>query len=167
MMISYGHWIRFRNQTLGLVWQTDDGTGEPDEDTDCVLTDGGRVVTMSPADGFEAVADRHGLALEKGDQEPQNLDGLDQLLELPASEGVCAQVLNAWNLFNDIARSLGASLDDWGPEASACYDKLFYGNNLESITPAGEHYSPDFAHQERLTIMEILNRGRTILTAHL
>lgn len=102
-----------------------------------------------------------------GNDEPQNLDGLEWLLELPASDEICTELLNAWNLFNDIARSVGASLDDSGPEASKCYDKLFYGTNLESITPVGEHYSPEFTDEERLLVAEILNRGRTILTARL
>ena len=58
-------------------------------------------------------------------------------------------------------------MDDSGPEASKCYDKLFYGTNLESITPVGEHYSPEFTDDEHLLIAEILNRGRTILAARI
>jgi hypothetical protein len=113
------------------------------------------------------VARRHGLNLEEDSEAPQNLDGLERLLELPASDEICSQILNAWNLYNDIARSVGATLDDRSEDVDRCYDKLFYGNNLKSVTPAGEHYGPDFNDEERRLITEILNRGRTILATHL
>lgn len=167
MTNSYEYWIRFHGQKLGLVWQTDDGTGEDDGDTDRVLVDNGRIVCARTPTELETMAHRHGLILEEGNDDGQNLDELERLLELPASDETCAQLLNGWNLFNDIARSVGGSLDDRGPEASACYDKLFAGNNLETMTPPGEPYRPDFSHSDRLLITEILNRGRTILAAHI
>lgn len=167
MKMSYRHWIQFRGQTLGLVWQTEDGTQEVEGDTDCVLVDNGRVVSVLTPEEFLTVARQHGLNLEEGSEAPQNLDGLERLLELPASDEICTQVLNAWNLYNDIARSVGATLDDRSEDVDRCYDKLFYGNNLKSVTPAGEHYSPDFNDEERRLITEILNRGRAILAARL
>ncbi|WP_149957575.1 hypothetical protein [Zafaria cholistanensis] len=130
-------------------------------------------MSASTVEALSALADRHGLGLQSAfDLEysidtPQDLDGLEALLELPVSDGTCAELLNAWNLFADIARSVGATLDDRGPKASKCYDKIFYGNNLECITPAGEHYSPDFSASERQLMTEILDRGRTILANHL
>ena len=96
-----------------------------------------------------------------------NLDGLKQLLELPSSEEVCTQLLEAWNLYGDIARNLDATFDDDGEEAQRCYDKLFYGNNLPSITPAGERYRPYFTDDEQQLIRDIPTRGRDILVTHL
>lgn len=52
-------------------------------------------------------------------------------------------------------------------KADKCYDKLFYGNNLPSVTPPGEHYSPHFDDHEQRVIHEILDRGRVILASHL
>ncbi|WP_345147738.1 hypothetical protein [Arthrobacter ginkgonis] len=130
-------------------------------------------MSASTVEDLLALAGRHGLELETaidpecGIDTPQDLDGLEALLELAVSDDTCAQLLNAWNLFADIARSVGATLDDRGPKASKCYDKVFYGNNLECITPAGEHYSPDFSASEQRLIAEILNRGRTILASRL
>lgn len=166
-MISYEYWIHFRGQLIGLVWQTDDGTSDLEVDTDCVLTDSGKIVSASVGEGFETVAHRYGLILEPSNDEPLNLDELEKLLDLPATDENCAQILSGWNLFNDIARSLGVSLDDHGVEATKCYYKLFFGNNLRSITPDGENYSPYFTHQERLCIAAVLNRGRATLTAGL
>lgn len=167
MMFSYTLWIRFRGQRVGLVWQTEGGTSEVEGDTDCVLVQDGRIVSVGTPAEFAMVAQQFGLKLEEGNEELQNLDELERLLELPVSDDICGKLLNAWNVFGDIARSVGASLEDSGPEASACYDKLFYGSNLESVTPAGEHYSPEFSDEERLLIAEVLNRGRTILAARI
>lgn len=163
--MSYPHWIQFQGQGLGLVWQTDDEAG--DEDTDGVLVHNGQIVWARTQEDFPELARQHNLTLDPGNEEFQNLDGIEDLLQLPASDDTCAQLLNAWNLLGDIACSVNASLDDRGPETDKCYDKLFYGNNLPSITPPGEHYSPLFDDHEQRVISEILNRGRVILTNRL
>ncbi|WP_410555425.1 hypothetical protein [Arthrobacter globiformis] len=166
MRMSYPHWIQFQGQRLGLVWQTDDEAGDEGE-TDGVLAYNGQIVWARTEEEFSELASLHNLTLEAGNEEPQNLDGIEELLQLPASDDTCAQLLNAWNLLGDIARSVNASLDDRGSEADKCYDKLFYGNNLPSITPPGEHYSPYFDDHEQRVITEILDRGRVILKSRL
>ncbi|MGL3806141.1 hypothetical protein ACSYDW_08600 [Paeniglutamicibacter sp. R2-26] len=167
MKISYPHWVQFRGQALGLVWQTDDGTQEVEGDTDGVLVDNDRVVVVRAPEEFSVVADQYGLSLEEDSGDVQKLDGLERLLELPTSDDLCAQVLNAWNLFDDIARSVGPALESRSPSLDTCYDKLFWGNNLESVTPAGEHYSPYFSDVERRLIADVLDRGRMIFAAHI
>ncbi len=57
----------------------------------------------------------------------------------------CAILLNAWNFFDDFARTLdleGAWFDSDG--LSVVYKKLFHGNNLPAITPVGEVYNSVF-----------------------
>jgi hypothetical protein len=148
------------------VWQTDDEAGD-EGDTDGVLVWNGQIVSAGTQEDFADLSRQHNLTLEARNEEPQNLDGIEDLLQLPASDDTCTQLLNAWNLLGDIARSVNASLDDRGPEADKCYDKIFYGNNLPSITPLGEHYSPYFDDQEQRVITEILDRGRVILSSRL
>ena len=167
MMFSYPVWIRLHGVDRGLIWQTDDGMEASGEDTDTVLVIDQRIATAPTAAALAELAVRHGLDFEDTEADRLNLDGLEQLLELPASEEICAQLLNAWNLYGDIARSLGATLDDDGEQTQRCYDKLFYGNNLPSITPVGEHYRPFFTDAEQQLIRGILTRGRAILTTHL
>lgn len=167
MKISYPYWVQFQGQALGLVWQSEDGPEETDEDTDCVLVESGRIVTARTPAELSTAASRLGLILEKDEGDRLNLDGLEELLELPISDEICAQILEAWNLFTDIARSVNATLDDRDPSVSKCYDKLFFGNNLESVTPAGEHYSPYFDNTECRLISAVLDRGRAILASHL
>jgi hypothetical protein len=166
MRMSYPHWIQFRDQRLGLVWHTDDEAAD-EGDTDGVLVHNGQILWASTQEELSELARQHNLTLQPGNEEPQNLDGIEGLLQLPASDDTCAQLLNAWNLLGDIARSVNASLEDRGPEADKCYDKLFYGNNLPSITPPGEHYGPYFDDHEQRVISEILDRGRVILASRL
>lgn len=164
--MSYPHWIQFQGQTLGLVWQTDDEAHD-EGDTDGVLVHNGQIVSARTHEDFTNLAGRHNLTLEAGNGDPQNLDGIEDLLQLPASDDICTQLLNAWNLLGDIARSVSASLDDRGPEVDKCYDKLFYGNNIPCITPPGEHYSPHFNDHEQRLINDIMDRGRAILASNL
>lgn len=70
----------------------------------------GDVLTHTIPEEFLTVARRHGLNLEKGSEAPRNLDGLERLLELPASDEICRQLLNAWNLYIDL---LAASAPHW------------------------------------------------------
>jgi len=167
MKISHQLWVRFGGRKLGLVWQTDDGSQETEGDSDGVLVNEDKIVSVRTPEAFSIIARQYGLDLDEDNSEPQNLDGLERLLELPISDDICSQILKAWNLFNDIARSVGATLDDRSPNADKCYDKLFAGNNLASITPAGEHCSPYFSDEDGGLIAEILDRGRTILAAHI
>lgn len=164
--MSFPHWIQFHGQRLGLIWQTDDEAGY-EGDTDGVLVHRGKIVWARTLEDLLELAQQHNITLEAGNEEPQNLDRIEELLQLPTSDDTCAQLLKAWNLLGDIARSVNASLDDRGPEADKCYDKLFYGNNLPSITPPGEHYSPYFDDDEQRLITEILDRGRVILNSRL
>lgn len=166
-MFSYPVWIRLHGVDRGLIWQTDDGMEASGEGTDTVLVVDQRIATAPTAEALAELAAQHGLAPEDTEADRLNLDGLEQLLELPASEEICTQLLNAWNLYGDIARSLGATLADDGEEAQRCYDKLFYGNNLPSITPVGEHYRPFFTETEQQLIGGILTRGRAVLATHL
>lgn len=94
------------------MWQTDDGPQDVEGDTDAVLVENGRIVTVGNSGELSILALRHGLALEEANSEPQNLDGLDELLELPTSDDICTQVLNARNLYGDIARSVAATTAD-------------------------------------------------------
>ncbi|MEX5258492.1 hypothetical protein [Kocuria arenosa] len=160
-------WFRLHGVDRGLIWQTDDGTQTTYEDSDTVLVLDRRVVTALTAEALAELADRHGLALEDAEDQPLDLDGLDHLLELAASKEICSQLMNAWNLYGDIARSLEATLHDDGQEAQRCYDKLFYGNNLPTITPAGGQYRPYLTDAEQHLIRGILTRGRAILATHL
>jgi hypothetical protein len=44
-------------------------------------------------------------------------------------------------------------------QASYIYEKLFYGNNLPSITPIGEHYIPSWSNDELIEMRLVFMAG--------
>ena len=74
----------------------------------------------------------------------------------------CNQILAAWNLFGDVARStgeIGGAFNESDQSLNAIYDKIFYGCNLPSITPEGEAYTPSWSRKELDAIRELLKIG--------
>ncbi|MCG2620734.1 hypothetical protein LVY72_02275 [Arthrobacter sp. I2-34] len=165
-MVYYPLWIRFQGRRLALVWQIGDGEGPVDQ-KDAVVVEQGTVASAGTAAELQALGLRLGISLEDDDDDLWELDGLEDLLELPPSEEICTRLLNAWNLYDDVARSVDCSLDDRSAIARTCYDKLFFGNNLDSITPAGTQFRPAFNDAEKDAVREILHRGRIILAGQL
>lgn len=166
MRLSYPLWLKFRGELYGLIWQTEDNP-ETEYDDDCVLVDAGKIVWVRAAEDYQVVCSVYGLILEEGDGEVWNLDDVERLLELPASEEVCSQILNAWNLLGDIACTFSVDLEQRTKILDKCYDKLFYGNNLPGITPEGEDYRPYFSDVERRHVAALFDRGRELVAAHI
>lgn len=67
-----------------------------------------------------------------------------------------AAVIDAWNALDDLSKSLGVPLGFTGRLASRCYDKLFWGLNLESVTPPGKSYVPAWQPRELAKIDQVL-----------
>jgi hypothetical protein len=128
-----------------LLWYTDERDGlvrEPD----------GRLLRApSPEAMTEAVGER-GLRAEAGDEQCYDLDAIAAWCRSPTPAGIdCPAFLDAWNLSDDSAGTHGPADRVARPDAdyvtlsrasSAAYDKLFWGNNLPSVTPPGERYEP-------------------------
>ncbi|MCB0911076.1 MAG: hypothetical protein KDB60_05590 [Propionibacteriaceae bacterium] len=75
-----------------------------------------------------------------------------------------AAVITAWNALDDITKSLGVPLGFSGRLANRCYDKLFWGLNLESVTPPGEWYVPAWRPRELAKIDQVLRECGTRIT---
>lgn len=65
-------------------------------------------------------------------------------------------VITAWNALDDLTKSLGVPLGFSGRLANRCYDKLFWGLNLEAVTPTGEWYRPAWQPRELAKIDQVL-----------
>ena len=65
-------------------------------------------------------------------------------------------VITAWNALDDLTKSLGVPLGFSGRLANQCYDKLFWGLNLEAVTPPGEWYVPAWQPRELAKIDQVL-----------
>lgn len=71
------------------------------------------------------------------------------------------------NLLDDICRSIGQPLRFDGPTANRVYDKLFWGLNLPSVTPAGGHYVPLWSRREIRKLHQVITAGLGRLDAQL
>ena len=65
-------------------------------------------------------------------------------------------VITAWNALDDLTKSLGVPLGFSGRMANRCYDKLFWGLNLEAVTPPGDWYVPTWQPRELAKIDQVL-----------
>ena len=79
----------------------------------------------------------------------------------PSTEGVdCPAFMNAWNLFGDVAASVGLNFQSLeSPDAGAVYDKLFWGCNRSVVTPPGERYVPQWSAGEVWALASVLREG--------
>lgn len=75
------------------------------------------------------------------------------------------EVITAWNALNDLTKSLRVPLGFSGRLANRCCDKLFWGLNLEAVTPPGEWYVPAWQPRELVKIDQVLREcgGRIAL----
>lgn len=72
-------------------------------------------------------------------------------------------LLDAWNLFTDIATSVGM-LDTWQePTWRTLYDKLFWANNLPAVTPPGKTYEPIWSDAETAMLRTVMYTGLQLL----
>lgn len=68
-----------------------------------------------------------------------------------SSNKTCNVLLEGWNFIEDLGKSLGhyKTLEILKTAMlNKCYDKLFYGNNLPSITPENKSYNPLWSKEE-------------------
>jgi hypothetical protein len=70
--------------------------------------------------------------------------------------------LDAWNLFTDLEYKSDEAtnlFDQVQESANALYDKLFWANNLPSVTPDGEKFTPDWEQTELARLSWVLRAG--------
>ncbi len=168
--LSYVVLLRACGHEHFLLWQS--GGAAPDR---YVLQPGSS--SFLRAATLEALLDgaaKLGCRVAEPTPEVMDLDRLFRMLaalrpERSSSTRTCACLLNGWNTLEDMARSIGIPMDGPDPEEQAAlglaYDKLFYGNNLPALTPAGQCYSPLFTARERRAIRRYLRRLWQEITA--
>jgi hypothetical protein len=121
----------------------------------------GFVPTFRDIAHLRAYADVNHYSLQ--DEEPllHDLDWVAAWTRVPAMPVDCTKALAAWNLFADVARSMPARESAFGHLDSqpAIYNKLFWGNNLPSMTPKGRRYVPEWSADEIALLAQILSVG--------
>lgn len=145
-----------------LLWYSNDSDG-------VVTIEDNFVPAFKTETDLLAYSDARGLIVQQEEPLLHDLDAIATWLADPRAETVaCDAFLSAWNLFGDIARSCqrsGASFSDRDKHLRTVYEKLFYGNNLPSITPPGEHYRPEWSREEVTGLRQILRVGLDMFIA--
>jgi hypothetical protein len=137
-------------------------------DKDSVVVDNGRVVTFDSATSLRRYADLNHLSLESEDPILHDLDWVRLWTNSPSDPVDCRTALAAWNLFGDVAVSVGPGgfgfcrLDS---KEGTIYQKLFWGNNLPSLTPEGYEFIPEWSSGEVERLTEILRTGLSMFEA--
>ena len=144
---------------LYLVWSSND-------DSDGVIVEGdGSVAAFGSRADLRAYAERLGLALEPDESGVFDLDSVENWLANPVREAIdCELFLNAWNLIDDVASSIGhLDFGRFSRGADEVYDMLFWGNNLPVVTPPGEHFVPAWSEDQVAELERILSDGMRLL----
>jgi len=100
-----------------------------------------------------------------------DFDEVASWCQLPTAAGVnCKSFLNAWNFFDDLAelhdrRDTPYSMLSRAKQQS--YDKIFWGNNLPSLTPPGESFTPMWQAEELDGIRQVMEAGLALLRSEL
>ncbi|MDJ1484116.1 hypothetical protein QNI16_26700 [Cytophagaceae bacterium YF14B1] len=94
-----------------------------------------------------------------------DLDYLSNWIAQPNNPIDCQMFLSIWNLFTDIASGINRSFtgNEKDKLTNKVYDKIFYGNNLPSVTPEGKYYIPVWTKAERGRLIEIMSEGIALL----
>jgi hypothetical protein len=133
-----------------------------------VVDDNGSVPTFTSVDSLRVYARSKHYSLEREEPAVHNLDWVASWCANPASPINCNAALEAWNLFSDLARSVGAAGQRFARldlQATKIYRELFLGSNLPVITPPGESYTPKWSSSDLHELMEVLRTGLNLFQA--
>jgi hypothetical protein len=146
---------RLDNKQIYLLWCD----GEPNPDyyvvNDCFEP---RLLTTSTKEALVECANKRDLQISDQPVNVLDFDAVEKRLaairldrSLPMKSSVL--FLNIWNTLDDVSHSISQDLmasDLYSSEElNYLYEKLFFGNNLESITPEGKKYYPILVARER------------------
>jgi hypothetical protein len=152
---------------LHIVWHTNDKDG-------LVRLASGKIASFGDEGAVHAFCRSSGISLMPNRLGGYDFDAIETWCHRPTAESVDpVAFLNIWNMLED---ALGFKLTVKAvPNLSEIslgkvrkiYDKLFFGNNLPTMTPPGKSYEPIWA-QDEVEIMSRLYRfGLTELRSNI
>ena len=127
-----------------------------------VVNASGKVMCFSTPELARAYANRHAIELEDKPPAQYDFDRLERWTRRRAALHIdCVEFLNAWNMLSDVLASTGGSprFSAQDSRMNQIYEKLFYGNNLPSVTPRGRRYVPRWSSQEMGSLAQLLRVG--------
>jgi hypothetical protein len=149
---------RFAEEDAYVLWFTNDQDG--------VWVDvNGQVVSFRTLAALQRYATAHAITIESAAPPFYNLDAVVSWLRHDSYPPIdCELLLTTWNLFRDVATSVNRPFDVDHERTQSVYEKLFYGNNLPSITPTGASYEPQWTEDEIMLLREIFTDGLQLFT---
>jgi hypothetical protein len=152
---------RLNSEDRYLIWIGNDG--------DSVLVDGeGFVPTFKDLSALRRYAKLHRYSLETEKPRRHDLQSVAKWIKSPIRPVNCKKALAAWNLFVDVARSVGkagTALMRLDSRRGRIYEKVFRGNNLPAVTPEGCHYIPEWSSDETAYLIKIFACGLKLFEA--
>ena len=156
--------IRLNGAFVFVLWYQDDRDG-------FVYSTGCRLLV---ADSVEALTDQaavQGMPVEPEAPAEYDFDRIREWCRRPMAEAVdCPTFLITWNFLDDLAglhTAPDTAYSRLSQAAAGSYDKLFWGNNLPSVTPPGERFAPSWSSDELAAIRRVFEAGLGLLEAGL
>ena len=149
------------NRHSYLIWIGDD--------QDTVLTDrSGKIVCYSELSSLIESASALGIEINSSTPALYNLDRLSRWLDgkvelIPE----CEELLNAWNLFQDVSASVKGEFDSEAERTNHIYEKLFYGCNLSVVNRSRKKYVPTWTTKELDEMRRVLKAGLALFRQNL
>ncbi|SEQ34172.1 hypothetical protein SAMN04487983_1004199 [Streptomyces sp. yr375] len=144
MTDHYPYRITSRTADLLLIWRP----GEGDAPDVVAVDERGRLLTFPGHEALREQCDRNRWELVPDGEGTLDLDAVQRWVECPHGDSASAGLLlEAWNFFEDLARSLpaGPPLPVQGPVHDSAYEKVFGGE--------------DWTEDETTAVRELLRTG--------
>lgn len=148
----------YQKRELFFVWITDD--------EDLFLLEDGELKCFFDLDELYLYCKNNDIPIQEGFTD-YDMDELFCVLRERKFAKNCALLLNFWNIFSDLAQSVGKKFCGDDKEYSYIYQKLFFGNNLRAINKGRKNYIPVFEKHEKNQIMKVLEEGIKIFEEQL
>lgn len=147
--------LRYQSREILVAWYSD-------QDDFLLTTEADSIVAFQDLSDFRSrCCDR----FDPDEEAPARYD-FDRLQEQVSdglSGGVDAvEILNTWNLFDDLSRSCRRTFAGNLDRFDDLYDRIFYANNLPSITPIDSQFDPIWT-PEKSALCEVLQNGLDLL----
>jgi hypothetical protein len=146
------------NEVRYLIWVSDAEDSKKDH---FVIDSRGAIVSFTGLEALASYAAEENLSLLTSSMAPLNLDLIVEWLSANSDLPECNVLLNAWNAYSDADTSAQkkSTFSKLNFANRHLYDKLFWGNNLPSVTPEAEHYDPTWNYEERIALRSIFTTG--------
>jgi hypothetical protein len=160
--VQYFPWLyRLNDQRRSLIWISNE--------SDSLAADAaGFIPSFERLRALRRYASQNGYQLEVERARLHDLDWVSEWIASPSAPVNCTKAITAWNLFADIAASVGGRASRFKRLDSSLtkgYQKLFRGNNLPSMIPPGARYEPAWSTDEIHSMAKLLAVGLRLFAA--